>query len=1265
MPARMPSHSIPATGSDNRLDTAPGRTRCHALSGTTGCAGGRCPKDALFTDTWRGVVRILLVLLVLAGPALSGEEPSERLDIIRRVISERGEYDLAERQLREFIEEYRGRPVAAEALVLLGYCQDKQKKNVDAAASYSRVLSEYPNAPAALRADASLGAADARFRLGEYIDAVEHYSDVLEIGGKPEQEEAALLWRGEARYRQALRDQDAGRDASQFLRDASDDFGSFLARHPDSKLIPSVLSGAAFAAFDAGEYEKALGYYQRFIKEFPDDRRAVEARYYTGESLYRLKRYDEAVGVFREVVQASTAGPLAADARAGEAWADYGLRRIAEAAAGFEEAAKLAGDDTDLRLSLLYDAGCAWREAGDPQKAAQPLLEVAKASNHEMNALAWFRLGTLWQEQARAARERADAAVNQADVEKFRAIQKKLGEDAAQYFRRAIAVGRLGEEEVEAQSLLGEVLLDAGNHEAAAETFKEIANRWPDSERAPWALYHEALAERELSQAADTEADRKDHLARAAAALEKSLGYPNAKTRLQAAWALADYQSILGDTDAARKQYRWLASEGIAWATEWRSAAGAADPALRNRAREYAADSLFRLGESYYFANDYPRAAGFYEEIIGGYPDTPQAAMALLRQGEIADAGRDAATARTRYSEALRLGLQLGKNRVGSTIPYSQLRLGTLLLRSGQREAADDARRPLLQEAVRNLTAVLSDLPDGLNPARPYYYLAEAKYSLGQKGEAAADYEKAIQADNKKELTDASWFGLAWAKRDQGDIPGALEAAKKVVDDFPTSSLRPDSFALMASLRRASGDAAGALADLDRFLAEYPTHALAAKAELERASALDETGKHAEAADAFQKFLRDHPEHRDVPQALYQRSWALWNRIKPDAQKVREADERLRELTGGRPIAELPATERAEAERIQGELSGIQAEVRKAEDEILAALEGLTSRYPNYSVVDAAWLRIGEILYDRGEFEPALAAYQKALAAAEERGSDLADKAQYRLAWSIQRLAEAAERLAVDGDDAGIREAARKDMWDKRMAAIDSFETIIGKYAKSDLVGDACFRAAELRRRSGQDNTDASRRSAWFESAVQRYRQAQEKGGPDAPYRQASQYGEGLSLLLNDRSTEAREVFRRILLNPDGPYVQESYWGLGQANLNLGAYADATQAFEQSLAIDKTTETAAKARYGLGMTAAQAGDFARARMEFLSVDTLYPNYPEWAAASLVRAARLALDEGMTDRAIGDLERVLARYPDTPAAEEGRLLQSRVTVEGQE
>ncbi len=1199
-------------------------------------------------------------LLVPAAVAAAGDTATEKLDLIRRIISERGEFDTAEQQLRSFIDENRGKPAAAEALVLLGYCQDKQKKNTEAAASYSRLLSEYPNAPAALRVDASLGAADAWFRLGKYQDAIKDYATVLELGGKPEQNEAALLWKGEAGYRLAMAEQEAGRDAQYILRSAGEDFAKFLTAHPESKLIPSALSGAAFAAFDSGDYERAIGFLQRFTKEFPSDRRAEECRYYTGESFYRLKKYEQARAAFRDVLSINPGGPFAADARAGEAWSDYGLRRIAEAAAGFEEAAKLSAADRDQSLAYLYDAGCAWREAGDPQKAAAPLLEVAKAADHELNALSWFRLGTLWQEQAKAARERAEGAGNPAEREKFQEMQKKLGTDSAQYFRRALALGKLGDEELEARSLLGEVLLDAGRYDEAAKEFAEVAERWPKTERAPWALYHQALAERELSQAETNESGKKDRIAKAAGALKKSIAYPDAKTRLQAAWALADYQSILGDVPGAREQYRWLAADGEKWSENWKDPQGKGDPTLAPRAREYAGDSLFRLGESYYFVNDYPRAAGFYEEIVKRFPAAAQTAMALLRLGEISEAGKDLAAARQRYEECLKLALQLGKNKVGSTIGYGQLRLGTLLLKNGQKETDDKRRNASLQEAARNLMAVLGDPPEGLNMARPRYYLAEARYGLGQKKEALDDYRKSLEADAKGELSDAAWFGVTWAKRDLGDDAGAIEAATKVVDSFPDSPLRPDALALRASLRRANGDAKGALADLDRFLAEYANHALSAKASLERASALDELGRHAEAAAAFQKFLSEHPEHADVPQALYQRSWALWNQIKPDAKKARDLEERLKELTGGRQAEDLPAADRAAVMKVRDELNGVSTGVRKAEDDILAALRGLTSRYPDYPVVDAAWLRIGEILYDRGDFDGAFTAYQNAQAAASERNSDLADKAQYRLAWSIQRRAEAAEKASLSDPDPKRREAERKSMWDKRVAAIDAFEMIIGKYPKSDLIGDACFRAAEMRRRSGQDNTDVSRRGAWFESAVQRYRQALERGGPDAPYLQAAQYGEGLCLLLDGKSGEAREVFRRILLNPDGPYVQESYWGLGQANLNLGAYADAAAAFEQSLAVDKTTETAAKSRYGLGMTAALAGDSAKARLEFLAVDSLYPNYPEWAAAALLRAARSALADGFRDKAIGDLERVLARYGDTPAAEEARDLQSQVT-----
>lgn len=1201
---------------------------------------------------------LALVGLLLAGAvAPAGDSATEKLDLIRRIINDRGEYDLAERQLKTFIDETKNTPQTAEALVILGHSQAHLGKNEDAAKSYSRMVEEFPGAPRQLRVDAAIGAADAFFHQRRYADAVKYYTTVIDLGGKPEQTEAALLWRGEANYQLATAEREAGGDADLLLARAGDDFSRFIDTFPEAKLFPSALYGAAFAAFDRGDYEKALGFFQRFGREFPDDRRSEENGYYIGESNYRLDRFEPAKKAFADVLAKYPDGMFAADARAGEALSDYGLGRFSEAAAGLEEAAALAGKETEQGLSFLYDAGCVWREAGESQKAAQPFLEVAKAGNHELNSLAWFRLGTLWQEQAGAARDRADSADPGPDQERFRAMQKKLGDDAAQYFRRALAGGRLGDEELEARSLLGEVLLDAGRFDEASVVFDEIAHKWPESERAPWALYHQALSERKLSQTAREDAGRRNHLAKAAAALKKSIEYPDARTRLVAAWALADYQAALDDRDGAREQYRWLSTEGRKWAADWRDNRGRADPTLERRAGEYAVDSLFRLGESYYQANDYVRAGGFYREILNQYAATPQAAMAHLRLGEIAEAGRDFPAAVERYREALALGNKLGKAGVGTTIGYAQLHLGSLLLQNALKETDAAQRRKLLGDAADNLAAVLSDPPKGMDLSRLHYYLAEARYGLGLKKEALDEYQASLRAQPKGEFADAALFGAAWVKRELGDSAGSLADASRVVSEFPASAQRPDAFALMASIRRAGGDAAGALRELDSLLGEYGQHPLAAKAELERAGALDELGRHSEAADAFAQFLERHPGHDDVPSALYQRSWALWNHIRPKVAQLRENEAKIQGVEAGRPRASLTGADAAEVARLEGTAKSLSGEVRTAEDRILSALGDLTERYPDYAVVDSAWLRIGEILYDRNDYQGASNAYRKALAAAEARGGELADKAQYRLAWSIQRLADAAEAASLSGTSAKAREDARKDMWDKRVAAIDAFETIIGKYPDSDLVGDACFRAAELRRRSGLDNADGARRSAWFESASQRYRQALEKGGPDAPYRQAAEYGDGFSLLLDDKSGPAREVFRKILLDPDGPYVQEAYWGLGQASLNLHAYADAQQAFEQALAVDKDSEVAAKSRYGLGVTAAMSGDNAKARLEYLAVDTLYPNYPEWAAVALVRAARTALEDGFRDKAIGDLERVLARYGDTPAAEEARDLQA--------
>ncbi len=1204
-----------------------------------------------------GVSLALILALFGQGFLHAGESPSEKLDLIRRVISERGEYDLAERQLRTFVDENKTKPIAAEGLVLLGYCQDKQRKNQDAAASYAKVVAEYPEAPAALRADASLGAADAFYRLGRYEDAAKNYENVLQLSEKTDQLEAAMLWRGEARYRKGMEETEAGRNGSAWLSSASDDFINFISKYPESKNLPSAYYGAAFSAFDNEDYEKALVFFNRFNDNFSDDRRIDESRYYAGESLYRLNRYEEAKYAFNQILSDTTESRFAPDARAGVAWADMGLGNKAEAAAGFEEAAKLATEDRDLALSYLYDAGCAWREAGDAQKAAGPLMEVAKASEHELNGLAWFRLGTLWQERAKEAREREDAAKTDEEKTRYVELRRKMGADAVGYFRKAIDSGKLGSEEIEALSIMGEVYLDSEQYEEATKVFADIAARWPKSERAPWALYHEALAFREIGMKQTDKQSRQEYLIKAAASLRSCLEYPNAKVRLQAAWALSDYLTELGDTTEANAWRKWLANEGMEWARNWRGPDGKGDSGLEVRAKQYAADSLFQLGEGFYFASDLPRASGYYQDVVSSHADTPQAAMSLLRLGEISEHGGDPAGAAKRYTDAIAISESMNPLQVKAARGFSLLRLGILRLREGQRLTDQAEKRAKFQEALRQLNAAEASAPEGMGLDRLYYYLAETKYGLGLKQESTADYEKSISVDAEGALADAAWFGLAWALRDLKQYDRALTACNKVIEAYAISKLRPDAYVLAAAINREKGDARESLSMLEAFLLEYPHHELASKAELERASALDEVGRHQEAAAAFQQYLANYPESPDTPQALYQLSWALWNQIKPKVAEAREKEREWKALTGGLEIGELPEEDREAAAAALLAMQDSSAAVKTAEDEILTSLRSLTARYPDYPVADAAWLRIGEILYDRDEYQQAHDAYSKALQLAESKKSDLGDKAQYRLAWSLQRLAEAAEKKVAANTDGESQDAARKEMWDKRLAAIEAFQAIRSNYPQSELFGEACFRAAELRRRSGQDNVDESKRSAWYQTAIQLYRQAIEKGGKDAPYLRAAEYGLAFSLLLDKKNSEARERFQKFLSDyQDGPFTQEAYWGLGQSNLELGAYAEAAVAFERALSLDKATETAAKSRYGLGLTAVQAGDREKARLEFLAVDSLYPNYPEWAAIALVRAAKTALQDGYRDKAIGDVERVLARYPETAAAEEARNLQ---------
>ncbi len=82
-----------------------------------------------------------------------------------------------------------------------------------------------------------------------------------------------------------------------------------------------TLYARARSALEAGQLTDARREYTEFLKRFPQDARADDARYGLGEIFFREKAYEKAIGEFQKVIDSFPDGDMADDAlfRAGEA----------------------------------------------------------------------------------------------------------------------------------------------------------------------------------------------------------------------------------------------------------------------------------------------------------------------------------------------------------------------------------------------------------------------------------------------------------------------------------------------------------------------------------------------------------------------------------------------------------------------------------------------------------------------------------------------------------------------------------------------------------------------------------------------------------------------------------------------------------------------------------------------------------------------------------------------------------------------------------
>ena len=112
--------------------------------------------------------------------------------------------------------------------------------------------------------EAMVGKARALKRLGQDSDAFDMYDDFLKYYGA----------------------------VSQYTRDVRDAY-----RHEAYR--------SGLASFKRGDYQSAVSFFNRVMKNFRDDRLAENAMYWAGESYFALRRFDTAIGYFNRVLDNS------------------------------------------------------------------------------------------------------------------------------------------------------------------------------------------------------------------------------------------------------------------------------------------------------------------------------------------------------------------------------------------------------------------------------------------------------------------------------------------------------------------------------------------------------------------------------------------------------------------------------------------------------------------------------------------------------------------------------------------------------------------------------------------------------------------------------------------------------------------------------------------------------------------------------------------------------------------------------------------------
>lgn len=974
--------------------------------------------------------------------------------------------------------------------------------------------------------------------------------------------------------------------------------------------------------------------------------------------------------------------------------------------------AKVQAQYSQLPHTAHYNNGIDLFEKGLYESAANEFeLFIRQNENHQLNASAHFYLA-----RSQAEFDSAHtAAYYEAFVTEFprtafssrllfelaqKSEQQQQFKRAADYYRRAISYGLNKEQSARAYYWMAEAEVAAGNKEQAREHFLALANKHPESEWAPKALYargrlflsenryesatvaFEILKERypndEMTRRIGTALGesyyQQGKYNKAIEALRNAIPYLNEELTSKAVYLIAESYNYLNNFDEASAHYlRYInlnkgtdkvrvAHYGLGWvyhkqqiyhwaAEEFGKAAKGTDE-LARKALYYKAVNE-KLGSRYAEAMETFRTFGerfkeglwveeaYYEWAItayemGIYSEAIQVLLPLVRDEKNLD----------------------WKGKVYTLLGEAYFANGEYTRAIQAFEAAEKVTDvdPAVQRQARFQKAWVQYNNQAYEQAQPVFeslneqypetelgsealfWSADAYYHMEDYGPAGAQFEQFIQRYPNHELVGPANYSLGWSHFKMGNYQEAIEPFKTFLEDYEPPEIALYPYDTDTKLR--IGDSYYAIGDYANAITYY-SKAIGAEpggdyAMFQIANSHYRSENNYEAVTTFRKFLRIYPYSRLREQAQYNIAYIYLN-----AGNYSQAVEEFKTVI---------------------------------------------NKYPNTPWAARSQYNIGDTYYNAGEYEQAIAAYRKVMEEypQSEYILEAVNGIQYAQLSSGKADSSSGvleEYLANNpntsmADRLRFRQAANLMQSGNYQRAIDEFHQYIRITNNQQLLPEAHFNLAT----AYEQVNDLQAATNQFQTIVNTYPNSE---------RVAPALAALGRITFQQGSYQASYEYFNRLLQQDSQYLLEAYIGMGNAQLAMNNITLAEQQYGKALeknsdydpaqvglarvalkhndhqkaeqllapvAETNTTEVGAEAQYLLGVTYQQQGEYRSSVDAFSKVNVLYGAYNEWVAKAMLGQAKSYIQLGMRGEARSMLNDLIESFPGTaPAQEAERLL----------